>query len=634
MPHSETSPTPALPSVRPAKRPLRERIQWALTGLGLALLVLLVLPSAQIKLGASQLHGLIGSYTTNGHTWQVSYSSQGNTTWTARGSGGGSQTWDPAGNGDTLPNTSGLDAKCIGTVTPTLTWVPTTGQTSATDPPPGQVLVTETGYAYFNGGGVRTDHGTLNDGWPADTPPYSPNNIYGPHYYYSALGTHYEVKDGSSGTITVGPFSLNGSTPAVTDPNVGNDVVAAAVSLTVSAPPFPASVTGDSTVDTAGWDSTHPRFFSGTDCGVKANGVAAKGHIIHMQVDIGGMLVAEYDDTAVAPLTSNQGTAPNKVQYQTGTSQTSYTLTTMFDSTHFANNSQVPVQVEVIDGTGSPYYANIHGPAINNAFLMYNNNGVPYGQNGSVFDNNGVQEAQKAAQDVSAALSPTHITASALDSTDNVNGIEGKLSNPASQYTVFFAADHGDISINGNKYVLGDCLAVPNNSADWLTDSNISTAVNQSAASPTQPPYNFVYLHTCNSGNTSVFANDFGIPVTLGGDRGMMGFTNNPSNNSPGNPYTPAGYTEDGELAVTAQNTLYTQTLWQQLLAGNAAHAAIVNTKRITGGAQEYYEPTQQNQPGALGANNSEVAELIAGSDSNYTLANAVYGGVAGQWFQ
>jgi hypothetical protein len=48
--------------------------QWLLTGLGLALLVLLVLPSAQIKLGASQLNGLIGSYTTTTPHYDVSYS--------------------------------------------------------------------------------------------------------------------------------------------------------------------------------------------------------------------------------------------------------------------------------------------------------------------------------------------------------------------------------------------------------------------------------------------------------------------------------------------------------------------------------------------------------------------------------
>jgi len=63
---------PALPSARSAKRPLLARLaekQWALTGLGMALLVLLVLPSAQIKLGASQLNGLIGSYTSGGGGW-------------------------------------------------------------------------------------------------------------------------------------------------------------------------------------------------------------------------------------------------------------------------------------------------------------------------------------------------------------------------------------------------------------------------------------------------------------------------------------------------------------------------------------------------------------------------------------
>ncbi len=63
---------PALPRARSAKRPLLARLaekQWALTGLGMALLVLLVLPSAQIKLGASQLNGLIGSYTSGGGGW-------------------------------------------------------------------------------------------------------------------------------------------------------------------------------------------------------------------------------------------------------------------------------------------------------------------------------------------------------------------------------------------------------------------------------------------------------------------------------------------------------------------------------------------------------------------------------------
>lgn len=48
---------------------------WALAGLALALLVVLVLPSAQIELGAKTLQGLVGSYTTSGSGhYDVTYS--------------------------------------------------------------------------------------------------------------------------------------------------------------------------------------------------------------------------------------------------------------------------------------------------------------------------------------------------------------------------------------------------------------------------------------------------------------------------------------------------------------------------------------------------------------------------------
>ncbi len=115
----------------------------------------------------------------------------------------------------------------------------------------------------------------------------------------------------------------------------------------------------------------------------------------------------------------------------------------------------------------------------------------------------------------------------------------------------------------------------------------------------------------------------------------MIGFTSNPYNNTSQGPSTPPGYAEDGELAVNAQNSKYTQALWQNLLAGNFADKAIANAKRITGGgAQEFYEPTQPGQQGVVGAVNSEVATLMAGS-GDYTLANSVYkSGVLGQWFQ
>lgn len=229
MPQPQTS--SALPSARSAKRPLLSRLaeaQWALTGLGLALLVLLLLPSAQIKLGASQLNGLVGSYTSGGHYWQVSYSSSGTTNWRLASSGRiapQSHAWSTTGSGDGIQASPALDASTKGTVTPTLTWVPATGQTSTTDPPSSSVIVTESGSASSTGGGSGAP--TLNDG------------LGDPPNGNTASGTHYVVKDGSSGTITLSAFSLEATTPTGTGTNGGS--VSVSASLTVSG----ASVTVD-----------------------------------------------------------------------------------------------------------------------------------------------------------------------------------------------------------------------------------------------------------------------------------------------------------------------------------------------------------------------------------------------------
>ena len=294
-----------------ATRSLQSRTRWALTGLGLALLVLLVLPSAQIKLGASQLHGLIGSYTSNGHYWQVTYSSQGSTTWTTRGTGGAvashSAPWNTTDSGfSLLPYTNtGLDAKCVGQVTGTLTWLPTTGQDSTTDPPPTQVIVTETGAASFSGGGVHSDHGTLLDGWAADTPPASPNNIYGPHYYYNTSGTHSEVKDGTSGTITVGPFSLNASTPAVTDSNAGNDDLAVAVSINF----LPASVIIDPVGATKDTTTGKYNILVGQGFSPTLVGAPTSGTTYTWTVD--GVTFQDWNgDTGNIPISADLGSGP------------------------------------------------------------------------------------------------------------------------------------------------------------------------------------------------------------------------------------------------------------------------------------------------------------------------------------
>ena len=203
----------------------------------MALLVLLVLPSAQIKLGASQLNGLIGSYTSGGHLWQVSYSSTGTTTWHTIGSDGtaqqGSRQWPATGSGDGFQDSTRLDGTTSGTVTATLTWVPSTGQDNTTDPPSSSVIVTESGSARW-GGGLGT--GNADDGWGD------------PVQYAASSGVHYEVKDGSSGTITI-TKSLSASTPPNTTPNGhgGFDRIGAFVAASLSVAGDSATITLDGT---------------------------------------------------------------------------------------------------------------------------------------------------------------------------------------------------------------------------------------------------------------------------------------------------------------------------------------------------------------------------------------------------
>ena len=444
------------------------------------------------------------------------------------------------------------------------------------------------------------------------------------------------VSTSTSDTLAYASWTGSTGDSYYAGPGAGPTAATANAHASGSVKPTAAGVQGLSTADTAGWDPASPRFFSGTDCSAAGTAVAVSGSVLRAQLVVGGTVVAEYDDATAARSTS--GVDPNTV-FTSGTSQASVPLSVHFDSTHFASGTPVTVALRVRD-TNNNFYpvAPISAPAVNNAFLMYNNNQVPYGQTGSVDDSSGTNQAQKAADAVAGVLAtPSHIKPSAEDYTDNVAGIEGKLSAAGSQYTVFFAAGHGDVALNGNPYVLGDCVAVPTNAdvGDWLTDAYISSSVQAAAKSPTQPPYNFVYLHTCDSGTTSGFAADFGIPVNSS-DRGMMGFVSNTdgTNYNATNHLTPPGYAEDGELAVSQQNTTYTQKLWQLLMAGRTPAYAIQQLFSAKEGAQEWYEPTQQGQQGVLGANNTEIATLVVGDENNFTLAGAVYSGSPGQWFK
>ncbi len=186
--------------------------------------------------------GTGGGTITPGH-WDVSYSSKSATTsWDYVGYDANykstakpdSRQWPATASGDGVYGDSYLDADTKGTVTATLTWVPTTGQDSTSDPPSSSVIVTEYGSASASGGGPGT--GSADDGW-GDTSSqggYPGSSSGGGGYPGSASssGTHYEVKDGSSGSITI-TKTLSASTPKNTTPDANGNFAAVGAMVSV-----------------------------------------------------------------------------------------------------------------------------------------------------------------------------------------------------------------------------------------------------------------------------------------------------------------------------------------------------------------------------------------------------------------
>jgi len=282
----------------------------------MALLVLLVLPSAQIKLGASQLNGLIGSYTSGGHLWQVFYSSTGTTTtWHTIGSDGtaqqGSRQWPATGSGDGFQDSTRLDGTTSGTVTATLTWVPYTGQDNTTDPPSSSVIVTESGNAQYGGGGLGT--GSADDGW-GDPPPTNQNN--------ASSGTHYEVKDGSSGTITI-TKSLSASTPPNTTPNAhgGFDRIGAFVSVGLSVSGDSLTINpGNALLDSSG----HYNILVGQGCTASLSGIPANSTVTYNWSVDGNKFQSWTASTSSAVLVSGLGPTTNPTAHWYWNDQDSY----------------------------------------------------------------------------------------------------------------------------------------------------------------------------------------------------------------------------------------------------------------------------------------------------------------------
>ncbi len=154
------------------------------------------------------------------HFWNITYSCPNGTSgyhWMQANYQGapvyaGTNPWSPTGNSDGSGGQYACDAAVSGTVTPTLTWVPATGQTLATDPPSEPVCILQTSFAFYSGG---VGSGGINTGGNAS------DGLGDPCVNDQSQGAHLIQRDGSSGTIILDPVSLSANTAPYTAPPYG-----------------------------------------------------------------------------------------------------------------------------------------------------------------------------------------------------------------------------------------------------------------------------------------------------------------------------------------------------------------------------------------------------------------------------
>ena len=179
-----------------ATRSLQDRLRWTLAGLGLALLVLLVLPSAQIKLGASQLNGLVGSYTSSTPHYDVTIT--GGTivsTPPAVFRAGDSNNYYGAGTASSSGAGKTCTASAKGPLTATFNW---NNGGDATALPPPSVIISQTCTAGWgnNPTSSATGTGTANNGLSTGVLTTSANGA-------SSTSTLYTGKDTPGATFSV-----------------------------------------------------------------------------------------------------------------------------------------------------------------------------------------------------------------------------------------------------------------------------------------------------------------------------------------------------------------------------------------------------------------------------------------------
>ncbi len=152
-----------------------------------------------------------------GHYWKITYSSSGHVNYATLDGFPGfttphSRPWDSTSSAAGFQDDTFINGDVLCTVTATLTWVPAAGKSPQSDPPSKMVSIEEYGNA-------EESPGNWNCFGPAPVPAGSASDGLGDapvawNSGYISTGTHRVRKDGTSGTITLGPFTLTAACPA------------------------------------------------------------------------------------------------------------------------------------------------------------------------------------------------------------------------------------------------------------------------------------------------------------------------------------------------------------------------------------------------------------------------------------
>ena len=470
---------------------------WAV--LSSLLVCLLLVPSAG-RAGSYSLTSQTGGISlahTDGQTYSSSYSP------TSAGYGAGAGTgWHPGGMAN--------DASCTGPIKTVFTWMP--GYPG--EPPPPCAIEIQTCTARYD----DVTGGSCFDGLGSD-PGDSGNGTGGGHVCSKTLYT-VQNSPGASFTETCSP-SASISGPANYFGGT-NGTVSVYYSASLIIPPL---LQAHSTIDTANWDPFHPRFFSGTNCSVAGTATAYRPrpgsyptggtYVKEASLFIGGTVVRSYYDTSVP--------GPYPSGAVTGANQGSVPLSAFFDSTHFADNTPISIQMTVTDSGGLTYTVPIAANAYNKPYPLGNDQSTG-GQ---------LLYGQAAAQNASAQFSAMNYAATAPTTSDGKAAILNNLPT----YTGFYTWTHGlDLASQ-----FGDCFAHINSPdtnylfANAADDTTGARSVTQSVGGKTlfQPAYNFVFLDACSTSQNNIMAGAFGI-TTSSTDLAYLGYTTS-SDDSPYN---------------------------------------------------------------------------------------------------